>query len=46
MEDLLNGLKEIYYPEQPILKSLPKMLDKATNNQVERLEKAFEKLGN
>jgi len=61
MEDLLiHGLQDIYYAEQQILKSLPKMIDKAsnrdlvaglkghleeTNNQVQRLEKVFEKLG-
>jgi len=61
MEDLLlQGLQDIYYAEQQILKSLPKMIDKATNRdlvnglkghleetnkQVERLQKAFEKLG-
>ncbi|MBV8922151.1 DUF892 family protein, partial [Bradyrhizobium sp.] len=32
MEDLLlHGLQHIYYAEQQILKSLPKMIDKATN---------------
>jgi ferritin-like metal-binding protein YciE len=32
MEDLLiHGLQDIYYAEQQILKSLPKMIDKATN---------------
>jgi ferritin-like metal-binding protein YciE len=61
MDDLLiHGLQDIYYAEQQILKSLPKMIEKATNRdliaslkghleetnkQVERLEKAFEKLG-
>src|SRR3982750_3429310 len=61
MEDLLiHGLQDIYYAEQQIIKSLPKMIDKATNRdlvaglkahleetnkQVERLQKAFEKLG-
>lgn len=61
MDDLLvHGLQDIYYAEQQILKSLPKMIDKATNrdlvaglkshleetnNQVQRLEKAFAKLG-
>ena len=61
MEDLLiHGLQDIYYAEQQIIKSLPKMIDKATNKdlvaglkthleetnrQVERLEKAFAKLG-
>ena len=61
MEDLLlHGLQDIYYAEQQIVKSLPKMIEKATNRdlvtglkghleetnkQVERLQKAFEKLG-
>lgn len=61
MEDLLiHGLQDIYYAEQQIIKSLPKMIDKATNrdlaaglqghleetrNQVQRLEKVFQKLG-
>src|SRR3954453_2200622 len=61
MEDLLlHGLQDIYYAEQQIIKSLPKMIGKVTNRdlatglkshleetykQVERLEKAFEKLG-
>ena len=61
MEDLLlHGLQDIYYAEQQIIKSLPKMIENATNRdlvaglkghleetnkQVERLEKAFEKLG-
>ena len=61
MEDLLiHGLQDIYYAEQQILKSLPKMIDMATNRdlvaglkshleetnkQVERLQKAFSKLG-
>jgi len=32
MEDLLiHGLQDIYYAEQQIIKSLPKMIDKATN---------------
>ena len=32
MEDLLiHGLKDIYYAEQQIVKSLPKMIEKATN---------------
>jgi len=32
MEDLLtHGLLDIYYAEQQIIKSLPKMIDKATN---------------
>ena len=57
---LIHGLQDIYYAEQQIIKSLPKMIDKATNRdlvaglkahleetnkQVERLQKAFEKLG-
>jgi ferritin-like metal-binding protein YciE len=61
MEDLLlHGLQDIYYAEQQIIKSLPKMIEKATNRdlvaglkahleetnkQLERLQKAFEKLG-
>ena len=61
MDDLLlHGLRDIYYAEQQIVKSLPKMIEKATNRdliaglkahlgetnkQVERLEKAFQKLG-
>jgi ferritin-like metal-binding protein YciE len=61
MEDLLtHGLQDIYYAEQQIIKSLPKMIEKATNRdliaglkghleetnkQIERLQKAFEKLG-
>ncbi len=32
MEDLLiHGLEDVYYAEQQILKSLPKMINKATN---------------
>lgn len=32
MDDLLlHGLKDIYYAEQKIIKSLPKLIDKATN---------------
>jgi ferritin-like metal-binding protein YciE len=32
MEDLLiHGLQDIYYAEQQILKSLPKMIEKSTN---------------
>jgi ferritin-like metal-binding protein YciE len=32
MDDLLlHGLKDIYYAEQQIVKSLPKLIDKATN---------------
>src|SRR5215204_4988216 len=32
MEDLLiRGLQDIYYTEQQIIKSLPKMIEKATN---------------
>jgi ferritin-like metal-binding protein YciE len=35
MEDLLiHGLQDIYYAEQQILKSLPKMIDKATNREL------------
>jgi ferritin-like metal-binding protein YciE len=31
MEDLLiHGLQDIYYAEQQIIKSLPKMIEKAT----------------
>jgi ferritin-like metal-binding protein YciE len=33
MEDLLiHGLQDIYYAEQQIIKSLPKMIEKATNH--------------
>ena len=28
---LIHGLKDIYYPENQIVKSLPKLIDKATN---------------
>jgi hypothetical protein len=32
MDDLLlHGLKDIYYAENQIVKSLPKLIDKATN---------------
>ena len=32
MEDLLlHGLQDMYYAEQQIIKSLPKMIEKATN---------------
>ena len=32
MEDLLlHGLQDVYYAEQQIIKSLPKMIEKATN---------------
>ena len=61
MEDLfLHTLQDIYYAENQIVKSLPTMIDKATNrelaaglrthlreteNQVARLDKVFENLG-
>jgi ferritin-like metal-binding protein YciE len=61
MDDLLlHGLQDIYYAEKQVTKALPKMIDKATNQdlktglknhleetkgQIERLEKAFAKLG-
>src|SRR5688500_7575700 len=61
MEDLfLHGLQDIYYAENQIVKSLPTMIEKATNrelaaglrnhlreteNQVARLDKVFENLG-
>jgi ferritin-like metal-binding protein YciE len=61
MEDLfLHGLQDVYYAENQIVKSLPTMIEKATNrelasalrnhlreteNQVSRLEQAFERLG-
>ena len=61
MDDLfLHVLQDIYYAEQQIVKSLPKMIEKATNReltaalrshleetkgQIERLEQAFELLG-
>ena len=61
MDDLLlHGLQDIYYAEKQIIKSLPKMIEKATNrdlksglkshlqeteNQVERLNQVFKKLG-
>ena len=53
MEDLLiNGLQDIYYAEEQILKSLPKMIDKATNrdlvtglkNHLEETNKQVERL--
>jgi ferritin-like metal-binding protein YciE len=61
MEDLfLHGLQDVYYAEKQIVKSLPTMIEKATNRelakglrdhlketeqQVTRLEKVFENLG-
>jgi ferritin-like metal-binding protein YciE len=61
MEDLfLHTLQDIYYAENQIVKSLPQMIEKATNrelaaglrnhlreteNQVARLEKVFQNLG-
>ena len=61
MDDLLlHGLQDIYYAEKEITKALPKMIEKATNQdpktglkhhleetkgQIDRLEKAFAKLG-
>jgi len=34
MEDLLiHGLQDIYYAEQQIVKSLPKMIEKASNRE-------------
>jgi ferritin-like metal-binding protein YciE len=37
MDDLLlHGLKDIYYTEQQIVKSLPKLIDKATNRDLSR----------
>ena len=37
MEDLLiHGLQDIYYAEQQIVKSLPKMIEKATNRDLDR----------
>ncbi|MGF6308777.1 ferritin-like metal-binding protein YciE [Bradyrhizobium sp. i1.8.4] len=54
MEDLLtHGLEDIYYAEQQILKSLPKMIDKATNrdlatglkNHLEETKNQVERLG-
>lgn len=53
MEDLLiHGLQDIYYAEQQILKSLPKMIEKATNrdlvtglkNHLEETSKQVERL--
>jgi ferritin-like metal-binding protein YciE len=35
MQDLfLHGLKDVYYAEKQIVKSLPKMIDKATNREL------------
>jgi ferritin-like metal-binding protein YciE len=57
MEDLfLHQLRDIYYAEQQLTKAIPKMADIATNadlkshvidtqNQIERLDKVFAKLG-
>jgi ferritin-like metal-binding protein YciE len=61
MDDLLlHGLQDIYYAENQIIKSLPKLIEKSTNrdlatglknhlketeNQVERLDQVFRKLG-
>ena len=61
MDDLLlHGLQDIYYAEKQITKALPKIIEKATNQdlktglknhleetkgQIDRLEKAFAKLG-
>ena len=37
MDDLLlHGLKDIYYAENQIMKSLPKLIDKATNRDLSR----------
>jgi ferritin-like metal-binding protein YciE len=37
MDDLLlHGLKDIYYAENQIVKSLPKLIDKATNRDLSR----------
>jgi ferritin-like metal-binding protein YciE len=37
MDDLLlHGLKDIYYAENQIVKSLPKLIDKATNRDLKR----------
>jgi ferritin-like metal-binding protein YciE len=37
MDDLLlHGLKDIYYAENQILKSLPKLIDKATNRDLSK----------
>jgi ferritin-like metal-binding protein YciE len=56
----LHTLQDVYYAENQIVKSLPKMIEKATNrelaaglrthlreteNQVSRLEQAFQKIG-
>jgi len=37
MDDLLlHGLKDIYYAENQIIKSLPKLIDKATNRDLSK----------
>ena len=37
MDDLLlHGLKDIYYAENQIVKSLPKLIDKATNRDLSK----------
>ena len=37
MDDLLlHGLKDIYYAENQIVKSLPKMIEKATNRDLSK----------
>jgi ferritin-like metal-binding protein YciE len=37
MDDLfLDGLKDIYYAENQIIKSLPKLIDKATNRDLKK----------
>jgi hypothetical protein len=37
MDDLLlHGLKDIYYAENQILKSLPKLIEKATNRDLSK----------
>ena len=37
MDDLLlNGLKDIYYAEKQIIKSLPKLIEKATNRDLSK----------
>jgi len=37
MDDLLlHGLKDIYYAENQIVKSLPKLIDKATNRELSK----------
>jgi ferritin-like metal-binding protein YciE len=51
MDDLLlHGLKDIYYAENQILKSLPKLIDKATNRDLtkglsEHLEETKNQIG-